>query len=121
MWVQWIWSLGSIELSHDQVIVHIHTRLTPDFFPILLPQLLAILMNPSATSSAASKDADKEREKEEKERLARQRPVLRIVAELALIGAWADGEKRGFGEVGNVVKFLVRFCFEEVPIVSRSF
>ena len=107
-------------MTHDQVIVHLHTRLTPDFLPMLLPQLLAILVNSGATLSATSKDAEKEREKEEKDRLGRQRPVLRIVAELALIGAWADGEKRGFGEIGNVVKSLVRISSNGYAHISRG-
>jgi regulator of nonsense transcripts 2 len=87
--------------------VHLHTRLTPDFLPMLLPSFLAILAPVGAGSNTGGKDADKEREKEDKERLARQRLVLRIVAELALVGAWTEGVSKSAGEVGKVLKGLV--------------
>lgn len=81
-----------------------HTRLAPDFLPLLLPQLLTILAPPPP----APKDVnEKEREKEEKERISRQRPVLRIVAELAMVGAWPEGAFKGGAEVGKILKALV--------------
>ena len=49
------------------------------------------------------KDADKE----EKERVARQRILLRIVAELGLINAWPEGIKKGAAEVGKILQALV--------------
>jgi len=51
----------------------------------------------------AAKDADKE----EKERIARQRILLRIVAELGLVDAWPEGIKKGASEVGKVIQALV--------------
>jgi regulator of nonsense transcripts 2 len=92
-------------LCVKQVIVHLHTRLTPDFLPLVLPPLLAILS--ASPANVASKDVDKEREKEDKERLAKQRPVLRIIAELAMVGAWAGGRLKGAAEVGKILKSLV--------------
>jgi len=89
--------------------VHLHTRLTPEFLPILLPALMTILAPGTGSFIAGSKEADKEREKEDKDRLARQRPVLRILAELALVSAWAEGILKGVGEVGKVLRGLVRF------------
>ncbi|WVW79596.1 hypothetical protein I302_101565 [Kwoniella bestiolae CBS 10118] len=94
---------GDSEIAVD-IIVHLHTRLTPDFLPLLLQPLLSILSSPTTSNAPASKDAEKDKEKEDKERLGRQRPVLRIVAELAMIGAWAEGQTKGASEVGKVLK-----------------
>ena len=68
--------------------------------------LLAILA-PSNAPPASTKDADKEKDKEDKERLGRQRPVLRIVAELAIEHAWPEGVAKGVGEVIKVLRNLV--------------
>ena len=85
---------------------------------MLLPALLAIFASSGAGSSATSKDVDKEREKEDKDRLARQRSVLRIVAELAIIGAWAEGVRRGAGEVQKILKGLVsRLQMTAIPVL----
>jgi regulator of nonsense transcripts 2 len=86
----------------------LHTRLSPDFLPLLLPQLLAVLA--PAPSAPAIKEGDKDREREDKERIARQRLVLRIAAELAMVGAWAEGAAKGAAEVGKVLKALVSPC-----------
>lgn len=86
--------------------MHLHTRLAPDFLPLLLPQLLVILA-PVAAAQPTSKDADKEREKEDKERIAKQRIVLRLIAELALLLVWPEGIAKGAGEVGKIMKALV--------------
>lgn len=75
---------------------------------MLLTPLLAVLFPPSSSSAVTSKDADKEREKEDKERFARQRLVLRIVAELAILSAWPEGVLKGAGEVAKVLKGFVR-------------
>ena len=71
---------------------------------MLLPPLLAVL---SPAPAASSKDEGKDREKEEKERLAKQRLVLRIVAELAMLHAWAEGVEKGTSEVVKVITSLV--------------
>lgn len=83
-----------------KVICHLHLRLTPDFLPLLLGPLLSAL-----APSQASKDGDKD--KEDKERLSRQRTILKIVAELATVHAWAEGVVKGLGEVGKVLQALV--------------
>lgn len=86
--------------------------MTPDFLPLLLQPLLGILSSSNVTSASASavgKDGDKDKEREDKERLAKQRPVLRIVAELAMVGAWAEGAVKGAAEVGKVLKGLVSY------------
>lgn len=92
--------------ADSQVMVQLHTRLTPDFLPHLLPPFLAILNQaPVPTTGKEEKD----REKEEKERLSRQRPVLRIMAELAMVGAWQAGPAKGGAEIQKVLKSMVRF------------
>jgi regulator of nonsense transcripts 2 len=97
--------------AHDQVIVQLHTRLTPDFLPHLLPPFLAVLAQPPVQSTGKE---EKDREKEEKERLSRQRPVLRIVADLAMIGGWQAGPAKGGAEVQKVIKGLVRSLLIEL-------
>lgn len=80
----------------------------------MLPLLLGILA-PSAGAAGTAKDADKDKDKdkEDKDRLARQRPVLRIVAELALVHAWPEGVGKGVTEVSKVLKNLVS-CLPQV-------
>jgi regulator of nonsense transcripts 2 len=78
--------------------------LTPDFLPRLIAPFLAVLGQ--APTQQTGKE-EKDREKEEKERLSRQRPVLRIVAELAMLGAWEAGLAKGGAEVQKVLKNLV--------------
>lgn len=75
-------------------------RLAPDFLPLLLPPLLAALAPPPP---AAKDVSDKDREKEDKDRIARQRPILRIVAELAMLMAWPEGTTKGASEVGKIL------------------
>jgi regulator of nonsense transcripts 2 len=80
--------------------------LTPDFLPALRPALLAIVCAQPPTSTT-SKEAEKDKEKDEKDRLAKQRPVLRIVAELAMLGAWEEGPAKGVAEVEKLLSGLV--------------
>lgn len=87
-----------------EVIVQLHTRLTPDFLPHLLPALFAILSQPPTQQTG--KD-EKDRDKDEKERLGKQRPILRIVAELAVIGAWEAGAAKGGGEIQKALQKMV--------------
>lgn len=100
--------------SHNQIIVQLHSRLAPDFLPLLLPPLLAVLNQ--GPTQASGKD-EKDRDREEKERMSRQRPVLRIVAELAMVGAWAEGAARGGLEVQKVLKSLVCRSLISIPAV----
>lgn len=39
--------------------------------------------------------------------MTRQRPVLRIVAELAILNAWPEGVSKGASEVMKVIKGFV--------------
>jgi regulator of nonsense transcripts 2 len=54
--------------------------------------------------------APEQREKEETARVARQRPIIRVCAELALVGVIRDGPLRSGGEwIMKVLRDLVRF------------
>ncbi|KAK8844121.1 hypothetical protein IAR55_006915 [Kwoniella newhampshirensis] len=97
---------GDPEIAVD-IIVHLHTRLTPDFLPLTHQALLAVLSSSNAVSATYGKDGEKDKEREDKERLAKQRLVLRIVAELAIVGAWPEGANKGATEVGKVLKGLM--------------
>ncbi|WVQ93013.1 hypothetical protein IAU59_000076 [Kwoniella sp. CBS 9459] len=110
---------GDSEVAVD-IIVHLHARLTPEFLPLLIPPLLAILSSPPAATGNLSKDAEKDKEKDDKERLSRQRPVLRIVAELAMVGAWAEGAVKGATEVGKLLKAFMTGdpSYNNLPLLS---
>ncbi|WRT69288.1 uncharacterized protein IL334_006272 [Kwoniella shivajii] len=110
---------GDAEIAVD-IIVHLHTRLTPDFFPLLLQPLIAILTSTGTSVIPASKDGEKDKDKEDKERLSRQRPVLRIIAELAMVGAWPEGAIKGASEVGKVLKALMTgdTQYTNLPLIS---
>ncbi|BEI85184.1 hypothetical protein CcaverHIS002_0505850 [Cutaneotrichosporon cavernicola] len=100
-----------------EIIVYLHKRLAPEFLPQLLPPLLTIL----APAPPPAKDAsEKDREKEDKERISRQRPVLRIVSELAMLMAWPEGALKGAAEVGKVLKSLMTSDpqYTNIPLMS---
>ncbi|GHJ86192.1 hypothetical protein NliqN6_2594 [Naganishia liquefaciens] len=89
--------------SAVEVISHLHARLAPEFLSSLLPELLNVLAASNPIASAATPATD--RDKEEKERVVRLRPVLRVIAELGLVGAWekARGGKANKGVVSDQV------------------
>lgn len=62
---------------------------------------------PAAPSAAKDDKEVKDREKDEKDRLARQRPVLRIVAELALVAAWEKGLEKGIADLSKALQAFV--------------
>ncbi|WVN87840.1 uncharacterized protein L203_103035 [Cryptococcus depauperatus CBS 7841] len=97
---------GDPEAGVD-VIVHLHTRLAPDFLPQLLQSLQSVLLSSTSTTTSVGKDGDKDKEREDRERLAKQRPILRIVAELAMVGAWAEGIPKGTTEIGKILKNMM--------------
>lgn len=101
-----------------QIISAIHRRFPKVFTPAVNAQLSSALAPPprvvgaasgvqsgtasSATGTSASAAAAalsvEQREKEETARVARQRPVLRVCAELALVGIIKDAANRSGGE-----------------------
>lgn len=72
----------------------------------MISGLAAVLAPPSRAALATL--ASEQREKEDSSRVSRQRPVLRVCSELALVGILADGLKRSGGEwVMKTLKDLV--------------
>lgn len=94
--------------SAVEIISHLHARLAPDFLTSLLPQLLAACE--TSGLPVTTKD-EKDKDREERERIARLRVVLRVVAELGLVGAWptptSKKEQDGPTHVLRVVTGLV--------------
>ncbi|KAJ9104356.1 hypothetical protein QFC19_003998 [Naganishia cerealis] len=88
-----------------EVISHLHARLAPDFLTSLLPELLNVLASANPVPTAAGVTPATDREKEDKERITRLRPVLRVVSELGLVGAWENsrGSKASRGIVNEQV------------------
>ncbi|OAX42276.1 ARM repeat-containing protein [Rhizopogon vinicolor AM-OR11-026] len=82
--------------SAVEVISALHRRFPAAFTPALISSLSAALSAPSRAALSAL--PAEQREKEDSTRLSRQRPILRICAELALVGIISDGQKRSGGE-----------------------
>lgn len=73
-----------------------------------MASLSAALAVPSRASLASL--PLEQREKEDAARVARQRPILRVCSELALVGIIRDAPGRSGGEwMMKIVKELVRF------------
>ncbi|KZO98973.1 ARM repeat-containing protein [Calocera viscosa TUFC12733] len=90
--------------SAVEVISALHRRFPKMFTPALLTSLLAILAPPPKAAPAPNQ-SNEQKEKEDMARISRQRPVLRVCAELAMVGIWRseDGARSG-GE--GVIKLL---------------
>ncbi|GLB37513.1 putative up-frameshift suppressor 2 [Lyophyllum shimeji] len=79
-----------------EVISSLHQRFPATFTPALLSVLSAAIGAPNR--SALNALAPEQREKEETARVTRQRPVLRVCSELALVGIIKDVPGRSGGE-----------------------
>ncbi|KII92060.1 hypothetical protein PLICRDRAFT_50491 [Plicaturopsis crispa FD-325 SS-3] len=82
--------------SAVEIICALHRRFPKSFTPVLVSSLSTALAPPSRTALAAM--PQEQREKEETARVVRQRPVLRVCAELALVGIINDSPTRSGGE-----------------------
>ncbi|KAI9059126.1 ARM repeat-containing protein [Trametes sanguinea] len=82
--------------SAVEIISALHRRFPKTFTPALISSLSASLAPPSRAALASL--SPEQREKEDSARVARQRPVLRVCAELALVGIIRDGPDRSGGE-----------------------
>ncbi|OSC99339.1 ARM repeat-containing protein [Trametes coccinea BRFM310] len=82
--------------SAVEIISALHRRFPKTFTPALISSLSASLTPPSRAALASL--SPEQREKEDSSRVARQRPVLRVCAELALVGIIRDGPDRSGGE-----------------------
>lgn len=89
-----------------QVISHLHRRFPRTFTPVLVSSLSSAIAPPSKANISTM--IAEQREKEDNARISRQRPVLRICSELALVGIIRDTPEKSGGEwVMKAVKELV--------------
>ena len=101
-----------------QVISAIHRRFPTTFTPRAVTSLSVALAAPSRASVAGL--PPEQREKEDAARVAKQRPILRVCSELALVGIIRDAPGRSGGEwIMKVLKELVRCLLsKQVPTVT---
>ncbi|KAF9465011.1 transcription factor [Collybia nuda] len=78
------------------VISSLHRRFSSNFTPALVSALSSAISAPNR--AALSSLAAEQREKEDNIRVSRQRPVLRVCSELALVGIIKDAPGRSGGE-----------------------
>lgn len=92
--------------SAVEVISALHRRFPSSFAAALVPSLASALSSPSRAS--LSNLPPEQREKEDSSRVTRQRPVLRVCSELALVGVIKDSANRSGGEwIMKVMKELL--------------
>ena len=102
-------------LSCSKIISALHRRFPNAFTPVLVSSFATVLSAPSRVGISAL--APEQREKEDAARIMKQRPVLRISSELALVAIIQDSHKRSGGEwIMKSLKDLVR-----VPRFSSLF
>ncbi|KAG1770430.1 ARM repeat-containing protein [Suillus occidentalis] len=82
--------------SSVEVISALHRRFPLAFTHPLISSLSIALGAPSRAALSAL--PPEQREKEDSARVSRQRPLLRVCSELALVGIISDGQKRSGGE-----------------------
>ncbi|KAJ7446157.1 ARM repeat-containing protein [Mycena galericulata] len=92
--------------SAVEIISMLHRRFSAAFTPAIVASLSSALAAPSRAALAAL--APEQREKDDTSRVTRQRPVLRVCSELALVGIIRDGHGRSGGEwIMKVLKELL--------------
>ncbi|KAE9411364.1 ARM repeat-containing protein [Gymnopus androsaceus JB14] len=82
--------------SAVEILSALHRRFPATFTPSLVSSLSAALSVPSRASLSSL--TPEQRDKEDSSRVIRQRPVLRICSELALVGVIRDDPSRSGGE-----------------------
>ncbi|KAI0093344.1 ARM repeat-containing protein [Irpex rosettiformis] len=92
--------------SAVEIISALHRRFPATFTPGAVSALATALAPPP--KAAVSVLGSEQKDKEDSSRVSRQRPVLRVCAELALVGIIRDGPTRSGGEwIMKVVKDLL--------------
>ncbi|KAJ6625539.1 armadillo-type protein [Mycena sp. CBHHK59/15] len=92
--------------SAVEIISSLHRRFPAAFTPVIVSALSSALTAPSRAVLATL--APEQREKEDASRVTRQRPILRVCSELALVGIIKDGPGRSGGEwIMKVMKELL--------------
>ncbi|KAL1736183.1 transcription factor [Schizophyllum commune] len=82
--------------SAVEIVSALHRRFPESFTPSLVSDLAAALVPPSR--EYLSSLSPEQREKEDAARISRQRPILRLCSELALVGIIRDAPNRSGGE-----------------------
>ena len=109
-------SLTWLAVRDVQIISALHRRLKPAFSPKIVPLLQQGLSPPPRVAPGSAPPVPAEvQERETAARLARQRPLLRVCAELAMVGIIGDGNTaRSGGEwIMKSLKDLVSTYFRE--------
>lgn len=97
------------------MISSLHRRFPATFTPALLSILATALAAPARAALASL--TPEQREREETARVTKQRPLIRVCAELALVGIIRDGLDRSGGEwMMKTIKELVR----QAPHFARN-
>ena len=120
-------SVGICSSQYIQIISALHRRFPKTFTPALIAHLGASLspgrasIVPSQTNSTAPSPAGNvpssmittQTDKDDTSRITRQRPVLRVSAELSLVGIIRDTAGRSGGEwIMKIMKELVSLIYE---------
>ena len=93
-------------IKEPQIISALHCRFPNSFTVTLVANLSSALSAPARTSLASL--APEQREKEDSARVTRQRPIIRVCSELALVGIITDAPDRSGAEwMMKAVKELV--------------
>lgn len=109
----WPWFVHYF-LTKIQIISALHRRFSKTFTPALVFHLSAAISAPSRAMLAAL--APEQREKEDSSRVTRQRPILRVCSELALVGIIKDSPERSGAEwIMKAMKELV-----SPPVIPRN-
>ncbi|KAJ7497393.1 ARM repeat-containing protein, partial [Mycena latifolia] len=102
--------------SAVEIVSLLHRRFPAAFTPAFVTALSSALTAPSRAALAAL--APEQREKDDASRVTRQRPVLRVCSELALVGIIRDGHGRSGGEW--IMKVLKELASESTNYPSLS-
>lgn len=95
-----------IALTCFQVVCTLHRRFPTSFSPTFVDMLASAIAAPSRAALAAL--PPDQREKEDAARVTRQRPILRVCSELALVGIIRDSPTKSGGEwIMKAIKELV--------------
>jgi regulator of nonsense transcripts 2 len=100
-------SVWNVLATHNgQIISALHCRFPKVYTPALVASLSSALATPSRASLSSL--TQEQREREDSLRVSRQRPVLRVCSELALVGIIRDGPGRSGGEwIMKIIKEMV--------------
>lgn len=92
--------------TYSQVISNLHRRFPKIYDAPLIASFASSLAPPARAQPGAL--PSEQREKEDSARVGRQRPILRVSSELALVGIISDGPGKSGGEwIMKVLKDLV--------------